>query len=104
MPAYRTGSGGVRNRRVVSTASSTATSTPANTIALTTQVVPNRSANVRDALGLEQQERRAHEEQVGVRAHRPERPADDTHGDELSEQDGQPSASQVERGKPPPRK
>src|SRR4051812_35431223 len=39
------GSGGVRNRRVTSTAASTATSTPPKTIALTTQVVPNSSAN-----------------------------------------------------------
>src|SRR5262245_66049051 len=42
--AYITGSGGVRKRRVVSTAASTATSTPAKTKALTTQVVPNRRA------------------------------------------------------------
>ena len=46
MPANTTGSGGVRNRRVVSTAASTITSTPAKTSALTTQVVPNSSANV----------------------------------------------------------
>src|SRR4029453_13466319 len=42
--AYITGSGGVRKRRVVSTAASTAISTPAKTRALTTQVVPKRSA------------------------------------------------------------
>src|SRR4051794_29779254 len=39
------GSGGVRNLWVTSTAASTATSTPAKTIASTTQVVPNSSAN-----------------------------------------------------------
>ena len=42
---YMTRIGGVRNRRVTSTAARTATSTPANTIALTTQVVPNSRAN-----------------------------------------------------------
>ncbi len=40
-----TGRGGTRKRRVTSTAASTATSTPAKTIALTTHVVPNSSAN-----------------------------------------------------------
>ena len=42
--AYITGIEGVRNRLVVSTAASTASSTPMKTIALTTQVVPNSSA------------------------------------------------------------
>ena len=46
MPAKTTGSGGVRNRRVVSTAASTTSSTPAKTSALTNQVVPKSSANV----------------------------------------------------------
>ncbi len=36
----------MRNRRVVSTAASTTSSTPPNTIALTVQVVPNRFAKV----------------------------------------------------------
>ena len=35
-----------------------------------------------DVLGLQQQERRAHEEQVGVRPHRPERPAEQPQRDQ----------------------
>ena len=46
MPPKTMGRGGVRIRRVVSTAASTTRSTPANTKALTSHVVPNRSANV----------------------------------------------------------
>ena len=46
MPANTVGRGGVGNLRVVSTAASTITSTPANTMAFTIHVVPKSSANV----------------------------------------------------------
>ena len=59
--------GGTPNRRVTSTAASTASSTPPNTKALTSQVVPKYSAKPGDVLRLEQQEGHAEQEQVAVR-------------------------------------
>ena len=94
---YITGSGGVRKRRVTSTAASTATSTPANTIAFTTQVVPNSSAKPVTFLVSSSRNAAPEQEQVGVGAHPAERPADHADREQADQQD-QPERDEVDRG------
>ena len=75
-------------------------STPVNTMRVDQPGRAEQQGERRDRPGLEQQERRTHEEQVGVAAHAAERAAEDPHA-RPARRRGSARAPQVQRGDRP---